>query len=152
MANIEEHIRKAIEEGKFENLPGMGKSLQLDENPFEDPGWRLAHRVLKNAGFTLPWLETRREIEAALAAARNELKRAWRWQAEARQRGVPTAEISQQWERDVETFERQIGEINKHISAYNLEAPSDRFQLAILSVERELWLTTSDQSDTLAGT
>src|SRR3989304_9408856 len=117
MPDIEEHIRKAIEEGKFENLPGMGKPLQLDENPFEDPGWRLAHRVLKNAGFTLPWLETRREIEAALAAARNDLKRAWHWQVEARQRGVAPAEVSQQWQQYVDIFKRQIGEINQRITA-----------------------------------
>lgn len=149
MANIEELIRKAIEAGKFEDLPGAGKPLQLDTNPFEDPEWRLANHVLKNAGYTLPWLEKRRDIEAALAATRSDLRRARLWQDEARQRGLGPSEIDQHWQQAVEKFKQQIVEINKRISTYNLEAPT-RFQLLVLRIERELQLTTPDQSDTLA--
>jgi len=151
VANIEELIRKAIEAGKFEDLPGAGKPLQLDDNPFEDPDWRLANHMLKNAGYTLPWLEKRREIEAALAGIRADLKRAWLWQNEARQRGGARAEIDLHWQRAVAAFEQKINEINKRITTYNLEAPA-RFQLPILRLERELQLTASDQSDTLAST
>jgi len=151
MPNIEELIRKAIEEGKFENLPGTGKPLNLDDNPFEDPDWRMAHRVLRNAGYTLPWLETRREIEEALAAARNDLKRAWNWQNDARQRGISPSEINHQWQLSVDKFKAEISKINQQIDTYNLETPSTRFQLSKISLERELQLTTPDQSDTLTG-
>ena len=151
MPNIEELIRKAIEEGKFENLPGSGRPLHLDDNPFEDPDWRLANHVLRNAGFTLPWLEARLEIENALIAARNDLKRAWNWQHDAREKGFNPSEISHQWQQSVEKFVGQIGEINQRIASYNLITPSTQFQLPKISVERELQLTTSDQSDTLTG-
>ena len=40
---IEEQLRKAREEGKFDNLRGHGQPLDLSENPFEDPTWRLAN-------------------------------------------------------------------------------------------------------------
>ncbi|MEA3440806.1 MAG: DUF1992 domain-containing protein [Chloroflexota bacterium] len=57
MTGIEEHIRRAMEEGKFDDLPGKGKPLRLDHNPHEDPQWRTAYRMLRNSGFTLPWIE-----------------------------------------------------------------------------------------------
>jgi len=57
--NAEEQIRRAIEEGKFDNLPGKGKPLNLEQNPFEDPEWRLANHVLITSGFSLPWIEKR---------------------------------------------------------------------------------------------
>ncbi len=152
MPNIEELIRKAFEEGKFENLPGNGRPLQLDDNPFEDPDWRLANHVLRNAGFTLPWLETRREIEAALVSARNDLKRAWNWQKDARASDLDSRAIDHQWQQSVDKFREQIADINQRITSYNLETPSTYFQLSKIRVERELQLTTSDQSDTLTGT
>jgi hypothetical protein len=74
MPDTDEQIRRAMQEGQFEDLPGQGRPLQLDEDPFEDPDWRLAHHMLRSAGYSLPWIETRREIEADLAAARLALK------------------------------------------------------------------------------
>ena len=49
--SADEAIRKAMEEGKFDNLPGKGKPLKLDEDPFEDPEWRLANKMLKEGGY-----------------------------------------------------------------------------------------------------
>ena len=43
--NIEEQIRRAIQEGKFDDLPGKGKPLKLDENPFEESEWRMANKI-----------------------------------------------------------------------------------------------------------
>ena len=43
--SIEEIIRRAIQEGKFDDLPGKGEPLQLDDNPHEDPEWRAAHHI-----------------------------------------------------------------------------------------------------------
>jgi DnaJ homolog subfamily C member 28 len=77
MPDIDDAIEKAMREGKFDDLPGKGKPLSLDENPHEDPDWRLAHHVLKNGGFSLPWIETRKEIEDETGRARQALRRAW---------------------------------------------------------------------------
>ena len=80
MPNIEEQLRKAIEEGKFDDLPGKGKPLHLDEiNPHADSDWELAYHIIKEGGFTLPWIETIREIEKDIETARKELQRAWKW-------------------------------------------------------------------------
>lgn len=147
MSKVEEHIRKAIEAGEFENLPGAGHPLNLDENPFEDPEWRTAYRVLRNSGFTLPWIETRREIDRSLEAARNDIKMAWnRWMA-----GSATSEEQSlaKWERALARFREDIFTINERIFSYNLEVPADRFQMPVLNVEREIKLTTTPPSDTL---
>ena len=64
MPNIEEQLRKAMAEGKFDNLPGKGKPLHLDEEqPTCRPRLGAGYRMLKDSGFSLPWIETIREIE-----------------------------------------------------------------------------------------
>ncbi len=77
MNSIEEQIREAIAAGKFSNLRGKGKPLPLEEDPYEDPDWRLAYHLLHENGYSLPWIETRREIEAELDACRQALRKAW---------------------------------------------------------------------------
>src|SRR5512146_3268725 len=119
MPNIEEQIRRAMAEGKFSNLKGKGKPLNLDQNPFEDPGWRPAYRLLKNAGFTLPWIETRQEIEKDLEAARERLARAWAWKQGAAARRETPADSQADWERAATLFRKQVEELNKRIRSYN---------------------------------
>ena len=48
---IDQKIREAMEQGEFDDLPGKGEPVDLSANPFEDPELRLAHRMLRSAGF-----------------------------------------------------------------------------------------------------
>ena len=57
----ERRIRTAMAEGEFDELPGRGQPLALDDDTLVPEDMRLAYRVLKNAGY-LPELELRREI------------------------------------------------------------------------------------------
>jgi hypothetical protein len=69
-SHVDQMIREAQERGDFENLPGMGKPLRLDENVFAGE-MDSAYRVAKNAGAAPLWVELDREIgedTAALAA------------------------------------------------------------------------------------
>lgn len=147
--NIDDHIRRAMEAGEFDNLPGKGKPLHLDDNPFEDPEWRMAHHVIRTGGFSLPWIETRREILETFETARQALRRAWEWRQKALQDPQARPLVQGEWERAVQVFRRQVEEINQRIFSYNLETPSDRFQLARVNFERQLELTTAPASDTL---
>jgi DnaJ family protein C protein 28 len=134
----EDQIRRAIKSGQFDNLPGKGKPLRLNENPYEDPEWRMAYHVLHNGGFSLPWIETRREIENEIEAAREELRRAWDRYQSASPSKQDSALRGFELERTVDLFIGKVREINKRIFNYNLEAPSARFQLLRIDVEREL--------------
>jgi hypothetical protein len=58
----EERIREAIERGEMDDLPGMGEPLRLEDASHLPPELRLAYKVLKNAGYTPPELDLRREI------------------------------------------------------------------------------------------
>ena len=134
MANlsVEEIIRRAIEEGKFEELPGKGKPLNLDENPYEDPDWRMAHHVLRNAGFSLPWIETRREIEADLEASRTTLARSWAWRERVLQQSSRPDWVEEEWGRAQQVFLDRVIELNKRILSNNLSVPSTRFQRRLI--------------------
>jgi DnaJ family protein C protein 28 len=147
--NAEEQIRRAIEEGKFDNLPGKGKPLRLDQNPFEDPEWRLANHVLRTSGFSLPWIEKRGEIETLIHSARASLKRSAEWRQQATKQGLPADLITAEWNKAAGLFREQAVEINRLIISYNLEVPSSQLQIPQLSIERELELTSSAPSDTL---
>ena len=149
MPNSEEQIRRAIEEGKFENLPGKGKPLNLEQNPFEDPEWRLANHVLKTSGFSLPWIEKRSEIDALIHSARTLLKRSYEWREQGLKEGLPASFVMAEWNKALEKFREQAAEINRLILTYNLDVPSSQLQMQQLSIERELELTSSSPSDTL---
>jgi len=58
----EERIREAIEKGEFDNLPGKGKPLKLDDDSLVPEDLRMAYRVLKNTGYLPPELELKKEI------------------------------------------------------------------------------------------
>lgn len=139
MPNIEEHLRKAMAEGKFDNLPGKGKPLHLEEtNPHADPEWELAYRMLKESGFSLPWIETIREIENDVDAARKDLQIAWECYQAAQLTPQPGGLATGEWKRALQAFKDKIAAFNKRIRDYNLQVPNARFQRPGLNFEHEL--------------
>src|SRR5882724_9678101 len=103
----ERKIREAMAEGAFENLRGKGRPLDLEENPYEDPSLRMAHRLLRNNGFAPAWVEEAKDLERAIESAREDLAR-----------GLAPA-----------AFRAQIAEINRRILAHNLKTPSTQFHM-----------------------
>jgi hypothetical protein len=95
----ERKIREAMEEGAFDHLDGAGQPLNLQEDPFEDPSLRMAHRLLKNNGFAPEWILEAKEIEAEICRLR---------------------------EHDVSAsdFQGRVEALNRKIVAFNLKAPS----------------------------
>ena len=61
----EERIRDAIQRGEFDNLPGRGKPLDLEDDRHIPDNLRLAYKVLKNADCLPPELELKKEISKA---------------------------------------------------------------------------------------
>ena len=58
----EQRIQEAAEEGAFENLPGRGEPLDLEDDSLVPEELRTAYRLLKNSGHLPPELEANREI------------------------------------------------------------------------------------------
>ena len=61
-AIAERRIREAQERREFDDLPGAGAPLELDDDALVPEELRTAYRVLKNAGFLPPEVEAHREI------------------------------------------------------------------------------------------
>jgi hypothetical protein len=79
----EGRIREAMEQGMFENLPGAGKPLDLEEYFNTPEDLRMAFSILKNANCAPPEVELMKEVsrlehavaEASDAATRNRFQR-----------------------------------------------------------------------------
>jgi len=59
---VEDRIQTAQREGAFDNLPGKGKPLKLDDDSSIPEDLRLAYKILKNADCLPVELELRKEI------------------------------------------------------------------------------------------
>ena len=58
----ERKIAEAIARGELNDLPGEGKPLQLDDDANVPEDLRVAYRILKNAGYVPPEVDSLREI------------------------------------------------------------------------------------------
>ena len=77
-AIAEQRIRSAQKEGVFENLPGAGAPLNLDDDLLVPEELRAAYRILKNSGFAPAEVDALRElheVEQALAQEQDERQR-----------------------------------------------------------------------------
>lgn len=63
-AIAEQRILEALRRGEFDDLPGKGRRLCLDDDAMVPATLRPAYRILRNAGFVPPELDARREIRA----------------------------------------------------------------------------------------
>jgi DnaJ family protein C protein 28 len=119
---VERLILEAMEEGAFENLPGKGKPLVFEDNPYLEPGQELAFGLLKRNGFAPEWIERDKAIRKELEAARKLLRLAW----EQRRRD---SSREAKWQAAVAEFEASLNKINRKIDDFNLIVP-------VLSVHR----------------
>jgi hypothetical protein len=67
----ENRIKEAMEQGEFDNVKGKGKPLVFEDDSFIPPDLRLAYKMLKNAGFVPPELQTEKEIKMAIDLLKN---------------------------------------------------------------------------------
>jgi len=112
----ERKIREAMEEGAFDNLTGKGQPLNLEEDPFEDPSLRMAHRLLRNNGFAPAWVEEGKDLEREIDLACKGL--------------AATGSF--------DLFRERIAEINRRILVRNLKTPSAVFHMRPVDAEAEI--------------
>jgi DnaJ homolog subfamily C member 28 len=134
---VDKKIREAMEQGEFDNLAGKGEPIDLSENPFEDPDWRTAHRLLRNAGFAPSWIEERKDIDAELAVARSNLARVRLVLQNARNTQHENSAVLR-WEKALDAFKEKVFELNRRIIAWNLKAPAAGFHRKRIDLEAEV--------------
>jgi hypothetical protein len=61
----ERRIQEAMQDGAFDDLPGRGKPLALEDDSHVPEDLRIAYKILKNAGYVPPEISLRKEIAKA---------------------------------------------------------------------------------------
>jgi len=119
---IDKKIREAMERGEFDNLRGAGKPQNLDDDPHVPADWRLAFKVLKDAGVAPEWIERGKAIRAELQSLATFLEQQIRWQHERRAHCV---------------YRQRAAALNKMIDTFNLQVPNVNLQLPRVRMEEE---------------
>jgi DnaJ family protein C protein 28 len=137
---IDDLIEEGRKKGVFDNLPGKGKPLQLDENPYGRET-EVAHNLLKKNDLKPAWITNRIALLAQIEALRNEMQNAWMRHDRAYQHAPAEGHrgaLRISWDDVCQGWEAQIRDLNKHIDDFNLKRPSDNLELFKLDFEKEL--------------
>lgn len=119
-SSIEQQIREARERGDFDNLPGKGKPLNLNDVGLVPEDMRLAYHVLQNSGFAPEWIELGQEIDRERASLEAELAQGTRAERRERLRGL----------------RERIEALNRRILDYNLRVPLPTLQKKQITAQR----------------
>jgi DnaJ family protein C protein 28 len=125
---IDEQIREAQERGEFDNLPGSGKPLNLDETLFTGDK-AMAYSLLKQNGFAPPEIELAKEIRSDFEKAQIKLKKLCLQRNSLSVRHVPPYESEKRTfnhavVRASAEYEQLLRELNRKILNLNLTTPS----------------------------
>lgn len=73
LADLAENaIREAQARGEFDNLPGQGKPLPAESDPYMPEHLRMAYKVLKNSGYVPEAIQEQREIRSLIECLERE--------------------------------------------------------------------------------
>ena len=137
---VEERIQAAIEEGRFDNLPGQGKPLDRQRLIETDPAMDLANGLMKNNGFAPEWVDRDLLIRRDLEKVREQLRSAWRFYQ-------PDPETNPGWQQAVKRLAADLDKLNRQIDDYNLIVPILSKQRIRLRLEDELRLVREELSE-----
>jgi hypothetical protein len=129
MTLIDEIILDAMRKGKFADLPGQGRPLQLDDEAYVPSHLRMAHKLLRDNDLAPDWIMQGRELEAARAALLTSLGRA---AGQYRQ-----TKAAAPWHKALASARVDAERYNRQVTSYNLKLPRGVAHQAHLNVERE---------------
>jgi DnaJ homolog subfamily C member 28 len=136
---IDRIIDEAAAQGTFDDLPGKGKPLKLNKNPYA-ADQNLAFELLQNNDYTLPWIDKRNEIVEKVASLRAALAADWTRYQQRWQQADPLnqAERQAEWADRLRDYAAQVVDLNQEISRLNLTIPVAQLELLKLTVDGEL--------------
>ncbi|HVU13704.1 MAG TPA: DUF1992 domain-containing protein [Phototrophicaceae bacterium] len=127
MPKIDEQIQDAMRKGQFDNLPGAGKPLKLDNDAHTPEHLRMAHKLLKDNDLAPDWMTQGQEIDAAREHLIVSIRRAAREHQgalnDADRTGGDRAPLEQRWRAAVESLRAAAKKHNSQVLSYNLKVP-----------------------------
>ncbi|RLT33231.1 MAG: DUF1992 domain-containing protein [Chloroflexi bacterium] len=136
---ISQAIEDAMRDGAFDNLPGKGKPLNLNENPNEPPDMAMANKILKNNDVTPPWIGDRKKLLEDVESLRADISQRWEWMRT--DWAAPTADrarLAARWTGQIAVWTGQIDKLNSRILDLNLTLPIWRMELLRVHLADEL--------------
>ena len=133
---VERRIAEAVERGEFEDLPGAGQPLELEDDPLVPAELRVAYRLLKNAGYVPD--EVR--LFAELRSAEQLLTQA----SAEEERVVATARLRVLLERMGAGRAMAMQVQSQYFEQLDGTPPVDLHQMVMQQVERPLYETVMD--------
>jgi hypothetical protein len=115
-------IQEAIEEGLFDDLPGKGQPLDLDDDPATPAHLRLANRILKNANVLPDWVQIDVDIRKTREECKAVFDRVGR-EYERRRTGHSGRQFSEWHSRSRAAYVRAMKAVNTDILKLNMAAP-----------------------------
>jgi hypothetical protein len=140
---VDESIRRAQDEGAFDNLPGKGKPLAWRDDTHAGD-MALAFHLMANAGFAPDWIERGRGLRARADELETGLA-AWEtWWHEQLDAAAPLpAESGNLRRSELQTsaalraaqFRKEAGQLNDQIDRYNLTVPVHTARMVRVDVD-----------------
>ena len=125
---IDEQIQEAQARGEFDNLPGFGKPLNLDDNLFTGDK-AMAYSLLKQNGFAPPEIELAKEIRFEFERAREKLEKLRHQRSSLRTRRIPPfgsekRAFNHSVQKTTTEYDQLLRELNRKILKLNLITPA----------------------------
>ncbi len=142
---VDQLLDEAQQEGKFDNLPGAGAPLKLDDDPNTPHEMKLAHKILKENDLAPEWMMMGKEVDALRERLLENIRkgaRAYRGAlADADRSNYPydnrqRAEAT--WRRAQEAFRLAAAKLNGELLRYNLKLPPGIPHKTLFNLEHEL--------------
>jgi hypothetical protein len=140
-------IEEAMRAGAFDNLPGHGKPLHLDREPFIPEDQQLANKLLRNNDLTPAWIAERAELHGRIDRLRARLAAAHAQRGRALQAAATPAERAQaesRWQQAVGSFTAEVRDLNRRIMTLNLKQPVAHLEILQIRLDEEIARLSAD--------
>jgi len=137
---VEERIRKAREQGAFDNLEHQGKPINLPDNPFESPELRMGFKILKDAGYAPYWVEVGKDIDAGKEQLKEQKEKFKKWcqLASERPKFFSQSRFVNRKEKFFAEQRELLNKINQLTDDFNLQCPTFHVTRGRINVDEEM--------------
>lgn len=127
-------IDQAIRSGEWDNLPGKGKPLQLEDDSDVPEHLRLANKVLRDANVTPPWIDELRELNEHRLQVLALREKTFAKARDIRSRNEEITPLLQQWQDAMQIY-------NKQVTSFEVTAPrgAERPKMFIIREELQIF-------------
>ncbi len=108
-------IRKAMEAGEFNNLPGTGRPIDLNADANVPSDMQLAYKIMRENGIAPDWIVQSKAITAKIESWQSRLNNAYK--------NYRATKSEYAWMAAREKLGEDAEKLNKEIVSFNLKLP-----------------------------